>query len=103
MVAPQQQKLKINGPVAVTANRLNDGVVVWRTATGWSEVMAEAAVATTPDTALALLETAKSDYTRAVEPYVAHVALDGEGRARPSNLRERIRTEGPTVALPGQG
>ena len=36
MAAPQQQKLKVNGPVAVTANRLTDGAVVWRTSgEGW--------------------------------------------------------------------
>ena len=32
MTSPLQQKLKINGPVVVTANRLGDGAVVYRTA-----------------------------------------------------------------------
>ena len=37
MTAPQQQKLKITGPVVVTGNRLSDGAVVYRTADGrWS-------------------------------------------------------------------
>ncbi|MGZ8396896.1 MAG: DUF2849 domain-containing protein, partial [Rhodoplanes sp.] len=34
MTSPLQQKLKITGPVAITANRLADGVVVYRTADG---------------------------------------------------------------------
>jgi hypothetical protein len=34
MTSPLQQKLKITGPVVVTANRLSDGVVVYRTAEG---------------------------------------------------------------------
>jgi len=46
MTSPLQQKLKITGPVVVTANRLGDGAV------------------------------------------------------RPGNLREHIRLNGPTVALP---
>jgi predicted NAD/FAD-binding protein len=103
MVAPQQQKLRITGPVAVTANRLADGVVVWRTADrGWSRAITDAAVVTTSEEALALLHEAERDGINAVSCYVAHVAVDGEGRAQPQNLRERIRTEGPTVALPGQ-
>jgi predicted NAD/FAD-binding protein len=102
MVAPQQQKLRITGPVAVTANRLRDGAVVWRTSGGWSEDMADAAIATSSEEALALLDGAKADGINAVESYVAHVALDEAGRAQPLNLRERIRTGGPTVTLPGQ-
>ena len=30
MTAPSQQKLKVHGPVVVTANRLSDGAVVYR-------------------------------------------------------------------------
>ena len=37
MTSPLQQKLKITGPVVVTANRLGDGAVVYRTLNGnWS-------------------------------------------------------------------
>ena len=32
MTSPLQQKLKITGPVVITANRLGDGAVVYRTA-----------------------------------------------------------------------
>src|SRR5258705_145629 len=31
MTSPLQQKLRITGPVVVTANRLDDGVVIYRT------------------------------------------------------------------------
>ena len=34
MTSPLQQKLKITGPSVVTANRLADGAVVYRTADG---------------------------------------------------------------------
>ena len=34
MTSPLQQKLKITGPVVVTANRLSDGAVVYRRVDG---------------------------------------------------------------------
>ena len=34
MTAPSQQKLKVHGPVVVTANRLSDGAVVYRSMLG---------------------------------------------------------------------
>jgi len=101
MTAPQQRKLKISGPTAVTANRLADGVVVWLTGEGrWSEAIADAAVATTGDGVHDLLTTAQKDENTAVGAYAAAVGLTAEGRAAPANLRERIRAGGPTVALP---
>ncbi|MCS0504952.1 DUF2849 domain-containing protein [Ancylobacter mangrovi] len=102
MAAPQQQKLKVNGPVAVTANRLSDGVVVWRTAAGgWSTDLADAAVVTTAPEAIALLESASVRHTDAVGAYVAPVVVAEDGTVRPGNLRERIRVAGPTFTLPG--
>jgi predicted NAD/FAD-binding protein len=103
MTSPLQQKLKIKGPVVITANRLSDGAVVFRTADGgWTTTLAHAAVATAADAAGALLAAAKADHLRAVDAYVAAVELAEDGGVRPGNLRERIRTAGPTVALPGQ-
>ena len=59
MTSPLQQKLKINGPVVVTANRLRDGAVVWRTVDGqWSTQLADAAVVTTAPAATELLAAA---------------------------------------------
>ncbi|TCK23903.1 uncharacterized protein DUF2849 [Ancylobacter aquaticus] len=101
MAAPQQQKLKVNGPVAVTANRLTDGAVVWRTkAGGWSVELADAAVVTTADAALALLAEAGKRDLDAVGPYVAPVLVGTDGALAPGNLRERIRVAGPTFELP---
>ena len=102
MTAPQQQKLKIKGPVVVTANRLRDGAVVYRTANNsWSTDLADAAVASTADQAKALLVSASGDGIAAVDPYVAPVELAPDRRVLPGNLRERIRVSGPTFALPG--
>ncbi|HWV50986.1 DUF2849 domain-containing protein [Pseudorhodoplanes sp.] len=103
MTAPQQQKLKVKGPVVITGNRLGDGAVVYRTAErGWSNALSDALVTTTAEEATALLKDANASDLEAVGAYVAPVILDG-GEIRPGNLRERIRVAGPTFALPGSG
>lgn len=102
MTSPLQQKRKIHGPVVITANRLGDGAVVYRTAAGgWSTELAAAAVATTGETATELLAAAGADYVSAVDPYVAPVELQSGRRVVPGNLREQIRQAGPTIPLPG--
>ena len=101
MTSPLQQKIKITGPVVVTANRLSDGVVVWRTpAQDWSTQLADAAVVTTAPEALALLEGAQKRDTDAVGAYIAPVERADDGSVLPGNLRERIRVAGPTFELP---
>jgi predicted NAD/FAD-binding protein len=101
MTAPQQQKLKVTGPVVVTANRLRDGAVVYRTLDrGWTTQLDQAVVVTTATAATALLAEAKADALGAVDPYVAPVMRDADGRIRPGNLREQIRRAGPTFDLP---
>jgi hypothetical protein len=101
MTSPLQQKLRVTGPVVVTANRLGDGSVVYRTGDGaWSAEIGAAAIATNSERARELLAEARADSLRAVDPYVAPVELADE-RILPGNLRERIRADGPTVALPG--
>ncbi|MEP9366572.1 DUF2849 domain-containing protein [Xanthobacter sp. VNH20] len=100
MTSPLQQKLKIHGPTVVTANRLSDGVSVWLTPTyEWSERIADAAVATTSEQALDLLNRANGDENRAVGAYAAAAVLGADGKPAPANLRERIRVNGPTVSL----
>ena len=102
MTSPLQQKLKVTGPVIVTANRLGDGAVIYRTArASWSTDLAQAAVVTTAPAAGELLTAALADRLGAVDAYVAPVKLTAERRVIPGNLRERIRSEGPTIALPG--
>jgi Protein of unknown function (DUF2849) len=100
MTSPHEQKLKIKGPVVVTANRLTDGAVIYRTARGgWTTELTEAAVVTTAPAAQDLLRAAVADDVGAVGSYVAPVDLTG-GNINPGNLRERIRRTGPTIELP---
>jgi hypothetical protein len=101
MTSPLQQKLKVTGPVVVTANRLRDGAVVYRATDGrWTTSLAAAAVVTTAPAATELLTAAVADRLRAVDAYVAPVKLTEHREIVPGNLRERIRSQGPTVALP---
>jgi len=103
MTSPLEQKLRVTGPVVVTANRLSDGVVIYRTAErGWSTDIAEAAVVTTAAAARELLAAAVADDVGAVQPYVAPVELNNGSGVQPGNLREYIRFRGPTFPLPGQ-
>jgi len=100
MTAPSQQKLRVHGPVVVTANRLSDGAVVYRAAIGgWTTRIEDAAVVTSAVAAKDLLTIATADDVGAVGAYVAPVELNG-GRIEPGNLRERIRLAGPTFDLP---
>jgi hypothetical protein len=101
MAAPQQQKLKVKGPVVVTANRLRDGAVVYRSVQGrWTTRLREALVTREVEVAQALLREAGASDLEAVGAYVAPVLVE-DGEVRPGNLRERIRRDGPTFALPG--
>ena len=101
MTSPLEKKLKITGPVLVTANRLDDGAVIYRTVHGdWTTDFDRAAVVTTAPAAAVLLEAAVADDVGAVGGYVAPVKFDKDGGARPGNLRESIRHAGPTIDLP---
>ncbi len=103
MTSPlEQKKIRITGPSIVTANRTWDGAVIYRTgARSWSDELTDAAVVRTADEARALLTEAVADDVGAVGPYIAPVELAGEV-IKPGNLRERIRLEGATIALPMQ-
>jgi len=98
MTSPLDQKIRITGPVVITANRLSDGAVVYRrTHGGWTTRLGGAAIATTADAAKNLLAGATGDEINAVGAYVAPVRLLPGGAVEPGNLRERIRAGGPTV------
>ena len=100
MASPLQQKLRISGPVVITANRLSDGAVVHRTVEGrWTERLAAAQVLRTAADVERALSAAQADGLIAVGPYVAPIDASGAA-ARPGNLRELIRAGGPTFALP---
>lgn len=103
MTSPLQKKLKIAGPVVVTANRTTDGIVIYRTANGWSAKIEDAAVVTTSETALALLQEANADSVYAIGSYVAPVEISESKQISPGNLREKIRKTGPTFELPVSG
>jgi hypothetical protein len=101
MTAPTQQKLKVHGPVVVTANRLRDGAVIYRAALGgWTTDLEASAIVHNADDAKKLLAAAAVEDLEAIGPYVAPVDTAG-GRVMPGNLREQIRVAGPTFDLPG--
>jgi Protein of unknown function (DUF2849) len=101
MTSPLEQKIRITGPVVVTANRVGDGAVVYRRADGgWTTDLDGAAVATDAARARELITAATADDLRAVGPYIAPVKLTADGDVRPGNLRELIRLGGPTIDLP---
>ena|SRR5436305_7177871 len=103
MTSPLQQKIKVVGPVVITANRLADGAVIYRAAAGhWTTNLATAAVVTNAPAARELLSAALADKLVAVDAYVAPVELTSDLRVLPGNLRERIRRNGPTIAMAGR-
>ncbi len=101
MTSPLQQKIKINGPSMVTANRTWDGAVIYRTAAkGWSTDLSDAAIVRTADEARALLAESVADDLGAIGAYIAPVEVKDSGKIAPGNLREQIRSEGLTIELP---
>jgi Protein of unknown function (DUF2849) len=101
MTSPLQQKIKITGPSIVTANRTWDGVVIYRTASkDWSTALSDAAIVRTADEARALLAESVADDVGAVGAYIAPVDIKESGKVKPGNLREHIRLQGVTIALP---
>ena len=101
MTSPLQQKIKITGPVVITANRVGDGAVIYRSPDGdWTTELDEAVVTSDAAQARHLVDAAAADGLRAVGPYIAPVKLTPDGEVLPGNLRERIRLGGPTIDLP---
>ncbi len=101
MTSPLQQKIKITGPSMVTANRTWDGIVIYRTAQqGWSANLSDAAIVRTSDEARTLLNEATADDVGAIGAYIAPVEVKDSGEIKPCNLREHIRSDGLTIALP---
>ena len=89
-------------PHVLTANRLHDGAVVYRTRHGqWSRSLDEARIESPLAAREALLAEADADVAaaRVVAPALIPVAED-QGRPRPLSLRERLRAEGPSLTLP---
>jgi hypothetical protein len=104
MTAPQQQRIKVTGPVVITANQLQDGKVVYRAANGnWVTELASAGIVSNATEAETWLRAARTDSRRIVDPYIAPVANGEDGSLVPANLREWIRQRGPSVGLAVQG
>ena len=88
-----QHQRKNAGEQVITANRLIDGVVVYWSASGWAEALAQAQVFNREEAKAALdkIETASI-----VDAYFFEIDKK-EGGIIPVSVRERIRAEGPTV------
>lgn len=83
----------------ISANRLDDGIVVYLTAdNGWSEFIAGSVIALDEATGDALLAAAKqAEQDRVViDPYLIDVA-EVDGEVRPTKYREFIRATGPSI------
>jgi hypothetical protein len=83
----------------LTANRLGDGIVVFLDFEGaWSENLAEAVVARSPDEVRALQDRGSYDaeHNLVVEPYLVEVREAG-GNLTPIRYRERVRVAGPSI------
>lgn len=92
-------KAQATGALAVTANDLRSGAVVFRRPDGrWSEEVLDAEIVLTKEAADTLLAGAKADHDACivVEPVLVEITMTGN-RPAPTRLRERIRAEGPTV------
>jgi len=82
----------------VTANRLDDGLVVYLNGAGWSERIEDARIAGDDAAADGLLARAEGpgQEIRVIDPYLIEVAR-GDAAPRPVSYRETIRAQGPTV------
>jgi hypothetical protein len=83
----------------LTANRLGDGIVVFLDFEGaWSENLAEAVVARSPDEVRALQDRGAYDaeHNLVVEPYLIEVRETAGGLV-PIRFRERVRVTGPSI------
>ena len=86
----------------VTANRLTDGVVLYRTpAGGWSDRLADGEIVAGKEAGAARLAEAEAAVKdcRVVAPYLIDVVADADAVGiRPQRFREAVRAAGPTVA-----
>jgi hypothetical protein len=99
MTSPLDQKIKITGPIVVTANRVGDGAVVYRRGGGWTTALGEADVTANATAAREWINAAIADDLNAAGAYIAPVKLTAAGGVEPGNLRESIRRDGPSIAL----
>ncbi len=99
-MASKNQPRATHTPKALTANRLDDGLVVFLTAAGnWSHRLGDARVAAGLEASRALETAGARDVAacRVVGPYLVDITHEN-GEFRPLRLRERVRAFGPTVS-----
>lgn len=92
-------KGKVQGPQVLTANRLQDGAVAYRTSAGeWVADIGAGELAHDSESADRLAAAGAADVAarRVVAPYLVEVALINGG-VSPTSHRERIRAFGPTI------
>lgn len=85
----------------ISANRLDDGIVVYLTANGdWSERLVQAQAIDGKEQGEAALDVAFGAVKTClvVDPYLIEID-DSGGERRPTLNRELIRAKGPTVRL----
>lgn len=98
-MASRKKPESTHTPRALTANRLDDGLVVFLTAAGdWSHRLGDARVAAGQEASRELETAGQRDVAacRVVGPYLIDVAHEN-GEFRPLRFRERVRAFGPTV------
>jgi nucleotide-binding universal stress UspA family protein len=86
----------------IIANTLSEGFVVFLTADhGWTADIAAGALAETEEQAESLLATAKQAEADniVIDPYLIPVEIS-DGRPQPTEYREYIRANGPSVDIP---
>ena len=91
-------------PQVISANRLSDGIVVFRASDGrWVEQLRDAEVLPDPAAAKAALVLVQTDIraNQVIEVEAFEVAVKS-GQVEPVHLRDRIRARGPTIH-PGHG
>jgi hypothetical protein len=88
-------------PQVITANRLRDGVIVYKTDTGWTETFEKASVFGDEDALQSMMAFAEADEAAqlVVAIYAFPVSVE-HGRPEPVSMREIVReSKRPTVRL----
>ncbi len=91
---------KIKGDQIFTGQLLREGLVVYFTADeNWSTDLQQAVVATSDDelTELEMKIESISHKNDVIDVYPFVVVRDEKGKLVPQHIRERIRTEGPSI------
>ncbi|GAN52791.1 DUF2849 domain-containing protein [Tanticharoenia sakaeratensis] len=93
-MADRSDRRDADGRSVLTANRLLDGRIVWRTDAGWTDVIDAADIVSNTDVEDAIAKArAHAQADGVVGVYGVQIGEDG----RPVTVRERIRAFGPST------